>query len=202
MNFCDENAVLLKDVDPEPGWSGLSDGRWRKQTSFDFFLQSELYYNTDLSDYEVEDSGSGQQETTQDGGDEHEVYMRRPSPVRSPSPTMRGLSPIWGSSLLRSPPPSRRRAPLMRPATSGSPSTSMPPASRRRVHFNMNVTVLGQSSIAGYKTENCAESPPSKRHCASTVTTDTKNALHPRKSAAKQKQRQCSTMISTTDNTP
>ncbi|GAA6088077.1 uncharacterized protein LOC113648757 [Tachysurus ichikawai] len=157
---------MLKDVDPEPGWSGLSDGRWRKQTSFDFFLQSELYYSKDLSDYEDEDSGSGQQETAQDGGDEREVYMRRPSPARSPSPPMRGLSPIWGSSPLRSPPPSRCRAPLKRPATSGSPSPYVPSASRRCVHFNMNVTVLGQSSITWYKTENSAESPPSKRHCA------------------------------------
>ncbi|KAK3560375.1 hypothetical protein QTP86_006459 [Hemibagrus guttatus] len=144
----------------------------RRREPFDLFPQSELYYSTELSDYEDDDSGSGQQEEEQDGGEEREDCMR------SPSPPLRDLSPIWGSSLSRSPSPPRHRVPLKRPATSMSPPSSSPPASRRRVHFNMNVTVFGQSSIGGSVTfplqcqgmrrrldeeHNTAEAPPSKR---------------------------------------
>ncbi|KAK3517683.1 hypothetical protein QTP70_015690 [Hemibagrus guttatus] len=46
---------------------------WRQRNTFGLFPLDELYYSTELSDYEDDDHDSAQQEEAQDGGDEHEV---------------------------------------------------------------------------------------------------------------------------------
>lgn len=50
------------------------------------FPQDELYYSTELSDYE-----DNSQDEAHAGGDENEVHMRSPSHDRSPSPPLRSL---------------------------------------------------------------------------------------------------------------
>ncbi|KAK3538588.1 hypothetical protein QTP86_006676 [Hemibagrus guttatus] len=101
MNFWDEDALLLQDADPEPGWSGLYDP-WngRRREPFGLFPQSELYYSTELSDYEDDDSGSGQQEEERDGDEEREAFVRPLIPIsEGPIPYL-GLPYLPGAHLL------------------------------------------------------------------------------------------------------
>ncbi|XP_027011895.2 uncharacterized protein LOC113648757 [Tachysurus fulvidraco] len=186
MFSLEENPKLLDALDPEPGWSGLYDpvnGRRNERNIYELFPPDELYYSTELTDNEDEDHGSLQQEEAQGGGDDNEVYVRSPCRDRSPSPPMRGLSPIWGPSLSRSPSPLRSAA-STRPRSSRSRSPNTPPATRRRVHFNPSVVVFGQPSAAGYtmiplqyqgikrwrdEEDNNEEAPPSRKHCMNYV---------------------------------
>lgn len=50
------------------------------------FPQDELYYSTELSDYE-----DNSQDEAHAGGDKNEVHMISPSHDRSPSPPLRSL---------------------------------------------------------------------------------------------------------------
>ncbi|KAK3545856.1 hypothetical protein QTP70_016090 [Hemibagrus guttatus] len=130
VNFGGGAEPQHQEVEPEPGWSGLYDP-WngRRRETF-VFPQDELTYNRELSDYEDDDNWPAQQNEAGDGG-EHEVWTRNPSPDRSPSPLMRGLSPIWTPPPVRSPSPLRTPSPVRRPSPLRTPSPVRRPSPLR-----------------------------------------------------------------------
>ncbi|KAK3566653.1 hypothetical protein QTP86_001882 [Hemibagrus guttatus] len=112
-------------------WFGHVQRRERRRRETFVFPQDELTYNRELSDYEDDDNWPAQQNEAGDGG-EHEVWTRNPSPDRSPSPLMRGLSPIWTPPPVRTPSPVRSPSPLRTPSPVRSPSPLRTPSPVRR----------------------------------------------------------------------
>ncbi|KAK3506141.1 hypothetical protein QTP70_002542 [Hemibagrus guttatus] len=128
----------------------------RRRETF-VFPQDELNYNRELHDYEDDDNWPAQQNEAGDVG-EHEVWTRNPSPDRSPSPPIRGLSPIWTPSPVRSPFPLFTPSPVRSPSPLRIPSPDPIPCKESIPSFH---PIPREESIPSLGPIPCKESIPS-----------------------------------------